>query len=199
MILNQGDQKTFEKFDCPASLASHDQGCESVFISSGSGSSILGWTPIQIRIRVRIQSGSRALMTKNRKKITSESFFFNPKNAIYISLGLHILLDPDPNPQIRLNPDPIRIRIRIRNPGHGCLHRLLQRIWDNGCKHQWRAGPYRLPCRTVPPIGYRQPCRTIPPALPDRTAHWVPPALPDRTACPAGPFTCARIIRNLED
>ncbi len=41
------------------------QGCGSAFISSGSGSSILGWIPIQIRI----QSGSRAFMTKNWKKL----------------------------------------------------------------------------------------------------------------------------------
>jgi hypothetical protein len=41
------------------------QGCGSAFISSGSGSSISGWTPI--RIRIRIQSGSRALMNKNWK------------------------------------------------------------------------------------------------------------------------------------
>ncbi len=39
------------------------QGCGSAFISSGS--SILGWIPI------RIQYGSRALMTKNWKKITA--------------------------------------------------------------------------------------------------------------------------------
>ncbi len=43
-------------------LRGYKQGCGSVFIFSGSGSSILGWTPI--RIQIRIQSGSRALMTK---------------------------------------------------------------------------------------------------------------------------------------
>ncbi len=44
------------------------QGCGSVFIfyGSGSGSSGSGWRPI--RIRIWIQSGSRALMTKNWKK-----------------------------------------------------------------------------------------------------------------------------------
>jgi hypothetical protein len=47
------------------------QGCGSVFISSGSGSSILGRTPI--RIRIRIQSGSSALMTENWKKISVQS------------------------------------------------------------------------------------------------------------------------------
>ncbi len=63
------------------------QGCGSVFIFSGSGSSSLGWTPI----RIRIQSGSRALMTKNWKKITAECFFyfFYDQTAIYLSLGLH--------------------------------------------------------------------------------------------------------------
>ncbi len=57
---------------------------------SGSGSRVWGWRPI--RIRIRIQSGSRALMTKNRKKITSENYIFNffkSKIAIYLSLGLH--------------------------------------------------------------------------------------------------------------
>jgi hypothetical protein len=39
----------------------------------------------------RIQYGSRALMTKNLKKITAENFFyfFLSKTAIYLSLGLH--------------------------------------------------------------------------------------------------------------
>ena len=42
-------------------------------------------------IRIRIQSGSRALMTKNWKKITAEKKvnFFWSKTAIYLSLGLH--------------------------------------------------------------------------------------------------------------
>ncbi len=35
------------------------------------------------------QSGSRALMTKNWKKITAEIFFFKSKTAIYLSLGIH--------------------------------------------------------------------------------------------------------------
>jgi hypothetical protein len=38
------------------------QGCGSVFIRSGAGSSNLGW--IAIRIRIQIQSGSRVLMSK---------------------------------------------------------------------------------------------------------------------------------------
>jgi hypothetical protein len=41
----------------PRNLSTLNQGCGFAFISSGSGSSILGWTPIWIRI----QSGSRAL------------------------------------------------------------------------------------------------------------------------------------------
>ncbi len=59
----------------------------SVFILSGSGSRGWGWIPI----RIRIQSGSRALMTKNWKKITAEKKikFFCSKTAIYLSLGLH--------------------------------------------------------------------------------------------------------------
>jgi hypothetical protein len=42
-------------------------------------------------LRIRIQSGSRALMTKNWKKITAEKKiqFFLSKSAIYLSLGLH--------------------------------------------------------------------------------------------------------------
>ncbi len=59
-----------------------NQGCGSVFIFYGSGSG------------VRIQYGSRALMTKNWKKITTENFFlffFWSKTAVYLSLGLHKL------------------------------------------------------------------------------------------------------------
>jgi hypothetical protein len=63
------------------------QGFGSVFIFYGSGSSGSGWRPI--RIRIRIQSGSRALMTKNWQKITAEKKFFISKTAIYLSLGLH--------------------------------------------------------------------------------------------------------------
>ncbi len=50
----------------------------SVFIFSWSGSRVWGWRPL----RIRIQSGSRALMTKNWKKITAEkkfTFFFDQK------------------------------------------------------------------------------------------------------------------------
>jgi hypothetical protein len=47
---------------------SPNQGFGSVFIFYGSGSRGSGWRPI----RIRIQSGSRALMTKNWKKITAE-------------------------------------------------------------------------------------------------------------------------------
>jgi hypothetical protein len=62
--------------------------CGSVFIFSGSGSRGWCWRPI----RIRIQYGSSALMTKNWKKITAENFlyiFFLSKTAIYLSLGLH--------------------------------------------------------------------------------------------------------------
>ncbi len=61
------------------------QGCGSAFISFGSGSSILGWIPI----RIRIQSGSRSLMTKNWKNYSWKNFFLS-KTAIYLFLGLHI-------------------------------------------------------------------------------------------------------------
>ncbi len=60
---------------CTQCCLHQNQGCRSAFISSGSGSSILGWIPI----RIRIQYGSRALMTKKWKKITAEKkfqFFF---------------------------------------------------------------------------------------------------------------------------
>ncbi len=62
------------------------QGCGSAFISSGSGSSILGWIPI----RIRILSGSRALMTKKWKKLKLKKnyIFFWSKTAFYLSLGL---------------------------------------------------------------------------------------------------------------
>ena len=58
------------------------QGCGSVFIfyGSGSGSRVWCWRPF--RIRIRIQYGSRVLMTKNWKKITAEiflKFFFDQK------------------------------------------------------------------------------------------------------------------------
>ncbi len=51
-----------------------NQGCGFVFIfsGSGSGSRVWCWRPI----RIRIQYGSRALMTKNWKKITAENFFY---------------------------------------------------------------------------------------------------------------------------
>ncbi len=60
-----------------------DQGCGPAFISPGSGSSILGW------ILIRIQCGSRALMTKNWKKIQLKKKNFGSKTTIYLSLGLH--------------------------------------------------------------------------------------------------------------
>jgi hypothetical protein len=53
------------------SCSSFFQGCGSAFISSWSGSSVLGWIPI------RIQSGSGALMTKNlRKKLQLKILFY---------------------------------------------------------------------------------------------------------------------------
>ncbi len=58
------------------------------FVESGSGSSILVWMPI----RIRIISGSRVLfMTKNWKnwQLTKFFFFFRSKIAIYLSLDLH--------------------------------------------------------------------------------------------------------------
>ncbi len=58
------------------------QGFGSAFIWYGSGSRILGW--------IRIQSGSRDLMTKNWKKIYSwKKLIFLLKTTIYLSLGFH--------------------------------------------------------------------------------------------------------------
>ncbi len=68
------------------------QGCGSVFIFYGSGSRAWCWRPIRIQIRIWIQYGSRALITKNWKKITAENlilFFFWSKTAIFLSLSLH--------------------------------------------------------------------------------------------------------------
>ncbi len=57
------------------------QGFGSAFIWywSGSGSSILDWIPI----RIRIQSGFRVFMTKNLKKFTADKIFFGSKTTIY--------------------------------------------------------------------------------------------------------------------
>ncbi len=61
--------------------------CSTVaIISSGSGSSILGW------IRIQYGSGSRALMTKNWGKNYSwnkNKIVFGSKTTIFLSLGLH--------------------------------------------------------------------------------------------------------------
>ncbi len=56
------------------------QGCGSAIISSGSGSSILGWKPDRIRIQGFNDQKLEKLQLKN---------FFLLKTAIYISLGLH--------------------------------------------------------------------------------------------------------------
>ncbi len=63
------------------------QGFGSILIFSGSGSIVWGWRSI----RIRIQSGSRALMTKNWKilQLKKKLNFFWSKTTIYLSLGLH--------------------------------------------------------------------------------------------------------------
>ncbi len=81
------------------------QGCGFALIWSGSGSSILGW----IQIRIRIHSGSRALMTKKIYSWKRQKKFLPPWIRIRT---------PDPDPLTRLNPDPIRFR--IRNPDWLC-------------------------------------------------------------------------------
>jgi hypothetical protein len=40
-------------------------------------------------IRIRLQSGSRVLMTKNCKKFTTGNFFLLSKATIYLSMGPH--------------------------------------------------------------------------------------------------------------
>ncbi len=68
-------QMAYEKIEQELRVTSDAcaQGCGSVFIfyGSGSGSRAWCWRPI----RIRIQYGSWALMTKNWKKITAENFF----------------------------------------------------------------------------------------------------------------------------
>ncbi len=61
--------------------SSSTQGCGSAFISSGSGSSILGWIPIRIQ----------GFNDQKLKKITAEKklIFVGSKTTIYLSLGLH--------------------------------------------------------------------------------------------------------------
>ncbi len=64
------------------------QGCGSAFISSGS--SILGWIPI--RIRIQYGFGSISDPGLQWQKITAENFFyifFWSKTTIYLFLGLH--------------------------------------------------------------------------------------------------------------
>ncbi len=81
------------------------EGCRFVFISSGSGSSILGWTPIPIRIHpdpIRIQGFN----DQNWKKIQLKIFFlffFLSKTAIY--LGLHKVLCPSYRRSLQLSKE----------------------------------------------------------------------------------------------
>ncbi len=101
-------------------------GFGSVFIWSGSGSSILGWIPI------RIQSGSRVFTTKNVKKFTAEKKKFCIKRehpalqnmkllnffyfcGSFLPSWIRIRIpNTDPDSLTWLNPGPIRIW--IRNP-----------------------------------------------------------------------------------
>ncbi len=69
------------------------QGCGSAFISSGSGSSILGWIPVRIQ----------GFNDQKLKKITAEKFltiFFGSETAIYLSIDpIESGSNPDPDPQ----------------------------------------------------------------------------------------------------
>ncbi len=120
------------------------QGCGSAFISSGSGSSILGWIPI----RIQYGSGSRAFMTKNWEnknyswKKKKKNFW--SKTTIYLSLGLY-KERPSYRRSLQLSKEAIQffntwtfkqifyfcgsflpswIRIRIPNPDSDPLIRL---------------------------------------------------------------------------
>jgi hypothetical protein len=117
------------------------QGCGSVLIfygsGSGYGSSMLGWPPI----RIRIQSGSRAFMTKNWKKITEEAFSSQkrPSNTSKHELlwVIFALLDPDPDSGSgstdpiesgsNLDPDPQPCPYETELLESGLLHFFFQR------------------------------------------------------------------------
>ncbi len=58
------------------------QGCGSVFIWYGSGSSIFGWIPIRIQLVWWPKIGKNVQL---KKKL----YFFGSKTTIYLSLGLH--------------------------------------------------------------------------------------------------------------
>jgi hypothetical protein len=60
------------------------QGCGSAFISSGSGSSNLGWIPI----RIQYGSWSNRDLGLNDQKLKLKKKF-GSKTTIYLSLGLH--------------------------------------------------------------------------------------------------------------
>jgi hypothetical protein len=64
-----------------------NQGFGSVFILNGSGSGILGWIPI----RIRIQSGSKDFFNQNfvKKLPLKKLHLIFIKTTIYLSLGLH--------------------------------------------------------------------------------------------------------------
>ncbi len=128
------------------------QGCGSAFISSGSGSSMLGWIPIRIQ-------GFNDQKLKKKFGWKKNIFFLwkTTYSTICLSLGLHKerpsnkpsarkrghptlqnmnfyfcgsflpswirIRIPNPDPLTRLNPDPIR----IRNPGN--LSSCVFRTW----------------------------------------------------------------------
>ncbi len=113
------DENTFSLIH----LGGQYQGLGSVFIWYGSGSSILGWIPL----RIRIQSGFRVFMTQIYKKFTAKPIRYRSFQKGTYSTSKHeishffffsfyfALLDPDPDPPTWLNPDPIRIRIGSRS------------------------------------------------------------------------------------
>ncbi len=81
---------------------------------SGSGSSVGGWRPI----RIRIQSGSRALMTKNWKKITAEK-----KIKIFLNLKLQFTYPQASIKYVQVTEEAFSSQKR---PSNTSKHELLQ-------------------------------------------------------------------------
>jgi hypothetical protein len=75
-VLALGEHHPYMKF-----WSGYVQGCGSILIFSGSGSSILGWTPIRIQIQ--------GFNDQKLKILQLKIFFCWSKTAIYLSLGLH--------------------------------------------------------------------------------------------------------------
>ncbi len=108
-------------------VSTYNQGCGSAFISSGSGSSILGWIPIRIQCfndEKLEKRGHPTLQITNLKK----KFYFCHLWVIFA------LLDPDPDSEsgsgIRIRIHwPDWIRIRIRSPAYNLIIRGADQLF----------------------------------------------------------------------